>query len=274
MVVNNTQQTQSNDGGDGQSQGVAVEQGQDQQSQATDTQTQGNDDTQTVANNDLNAIRKELEGLQSLVGKFSNEVGSTRELKEQITKLQERLENNKPDTGASNSQNNGQSNQQTQKVDPLTTVTDGEKAALNEAWKKLPEADRKTLYAEVEGDTPDAKQKAIRRVMLGKLRQDAPVLPDSLFDDGTANSQASENQQQQSSQPSRTIAILNALFPGSQRPSSTGARQGQGNMAGQRKTDSRQASVRQTSDQSQNQSPYGPRPVAGGVFEATRSHRQ
>lgn len=252
-------QTQGNGTAQNQNQSQAQGQGQGQNDgNGSQHQQQGPANGGQSQQLDVEQLTKKIEGLESLVGRFSNEVGSTRELKEEIQSLKTQLGNaangQSSQNGQSQSDKKSGGNQEPQE-DPLETITTGEQQKVDEAWKSLDADVRKNIYAEAKGKTPDEKQKSVTRRILQEIRTNEPVLPESLFGDnssGQANV-GDPNKGQQNHGAGTTADILKAIRGGNrQRPAS-----------------GRQPQPQRTNEsQNTRTEPQGPRPVAGGVFEA------
>lgn len=199
---------------------------------------------------DVEQLTKKIEGLESLVGRFSNEVGATRELKEEIQSLKTQVGNT--EGGQSSTQDPPQSANQPSE-DPLQTITTGEQQKVDDAWKQLDADVRKNVYAEAEGSTPEAKQKSITRRILTEVRTNEPVIPDSLFGDNQSGQENAGETNPQSQEQGTTADILKAIRGGNRQRPATG----------------RQPQTRnQQSSQDDAVERRGPTPLAGGIFEA------
>ncbi len=131
---------------------------------------QGSDNGQSQAVK-LEDIQKELQGIQSLVGRFSNEVGETRQLKEKLESIESQLSNLST-----------QGNETTQKKPPAPIELSAEdETKINERWKQFPQEKREQLIEEADGATRSEKIQNVRAELSRLYAEEGQPIPDELF---------------------------------------------------------------------------------------------
>ena len=185
---------------------------------STDNSSQANagnssDSGQTIAGTEDNSnfatkeavdeLSKQMTGLTSLVGKFSNEIGEVRKAKETSTD---------GDQGTTTQQNQNNDNQLNGQSDPKA-MTVAEKSEIENAWKRLDQSEKTALLEQAPGEGSEEKLGHLKSTMLTELRKNMTFLPDSLFDEASPKANDTSNNKRNESFTAAVVATLLSVDP-------------------------------------------------------------
>lgn len=151
--------------------------------------TGGQDSGGQTGNDDMQSLLKEVQGLRTLVGKQSNEVGTVRELKTELAELKKTISSNSAGTGDDNGQNDNDNSGSEQP--PELSVADEQ--SLNERWKGLSAEDREKMIEEASGTSRREKIDNVRKEFAKIYATEAQPTPDELFPTQTEANQSGRN---------------------------------------------------------------------------------
>lgn len=119
----------------------------------------------------VESLRKELAGLQSLMGRFTNEIGELRKLKPTQDASQVGPSQDGQPTVAASTEDD--------MPEPMTRT---ERKAIDEAWGKLTEDVQVSLLQGAPGKNSKEKLENVRNDLLASLRETMTIVPKSLFE--------------------------------------------------------------------------------------------
>ncbi len=171
---------------------MGADQGQDQRasgSQATDTSGSANQDPskgsggesqsgETSANGSGNEgfeeLKKSVDGLQSLMGKWGNEINDVREFRKEFETIKQKL-----DSFNDTKEKSGNNGDSTQTREPVLTIEDEKR--INERWKAFPPEKREQMISEAEGRSRPEKLAVVRKTLARIYAEEAMPTPEELF---------------------------------------------------------------------------------------------
>jgi len=126
------------------------------------------------SSNSIEELKKSVDGMQSLIGKWGQEIGEVRTLKDSLSEIQEKIGKLGSDT---NNTNNSHEDENEDTID----LTAEDEAKLNSMWKEFPQEEKEKMIAEAKGNNRKDKLVNVQKELARLYVNEANPLPDELF---------------------------------------------------------------------------------------------